>query len=304
MKRLIQTITPAIKNYMTTPVILTPFATYKYDTITNSGITNDIMANQSIYKKKSLEEYDRIINLKYEKYDMADTFDSLIKNCLEVENEETLKVVCEKIAKIIPYKVFREMKMKTPLLCKEIIKVDPYKLLAVPYNIQTTEFCTFAMELSNGRYFCWVNHQAQTYDMAVKAVNFDGKNLELVRYDLIDENMINIALKSNGEAIKYIKNPTRQNYIDAITSNPYCISVIKNMDNELYMLAIKINPMVLQFVDESNQTDEMCSYAVSNCDDSVILGYVRKQTPEICKLAIKKNPKSKIFIRHDIDNKE
>lgn len=306
MKRLIRTIIPAIKNYINLPAILTPLASYKCNTMINDIIISNVITNslESIYKKKSFEEYDMIINLKYKKYYMAFIFDSLIKNCLVVENEETLKFVCEKIAKIIPEEVFREMRMKIPLLCKEVIKVNPYTLLAVPYDMQTTEFCTIATELSNGKYFCWVAPQGQTYDIAVKAVIYDGKNLEFVRNDLIDENIINIALKSNGEAIKYIKNPTRQNYIDAITSNPFCISVIKDMDNELYMLAIKINPMVLQFVDESNQTNEMCTYAVSNCDDSVILDYVRKQTPEICKLAIEKNPKSKIFVRNYIDNKK
>lgn len=306
MLRLIQTITPAIKNYVNVPVIFTKFSTYKCDTIKNLGMTNNIVFHsaQSIYKKKSVEEYERIINLKYEKYNMIDTFDSLIKNCLEVENEETFKIVCEKIAKRIPYKVFRQMKMKTPLLCKEVIKVDPSKLSAVPDKIKTTEFCAFAMELSNGKYFCWVNAQVQTYDIALKAVNSNGENLQFVRIDLIDENMINIALKSNGNAIKYVKNPTRQNYIDAINSNPHCISELKDLSNELYMLAIKKDPMMLQYIDESNQTDEICSYAVSNCDNPFILGYVRKQTPEICKLAIEKNQESIIFVRNNIYEKK
>jgi len=50
------------------------------------------------------------------------------------------------------------------------------------------------------------------------------------------------------------------------------------MDNELYMLAIKLNPMVLQYIPENHQTEEMCIYAVTHCNNSYILGYVRKQT--------------------------
>ena len=106
---------------------------------------------------------------------MIDTFDYLIENYLEVEDQQTLKNVCEKIIKIIPYKVFLEMRMKTQLLCTEVIKVDPHKLITTPYKFQTEELCNLAMELSNGRYFCFVNPQVQTYNVALRAVKFDGK---------------------------------------------------------------------------------------------------------------------------------
>jgi len=159
----------------------------------------------SKYKKMSSEEYSEIINLPYEKYKMADTFDFLIKNCLQTGDEEMLKFICENIAKKVYYKAFREMKMKIPLLCEEVIKNNPYNLLAVPYSLQTLELCILAMELSKGHYFCFVNPALQTYELALKCIEFDGKNLKHVRNDLIDENMINTALKENGEAVEYVK---------------------------------------------------------------------------------------------------
>ena len=68
------------------------------------------------------------------------------------------------------------------------------------------------------------------------------------------------------------------------------------MNNELYMLTTKIILMILQFVPETGQT---C--AIDNCDNPFILGYARKQTPKIYKMAIEKNPDAKIFPRIDID---
>jgi hypothetical protein len=40
-----------------------------------------------------------------------------------------------------------------------------------------------------------VNPQYQTYEMALKAVKTDGENLRWVRKDLIDENIIVVAIE-------------------------------------------------------------------------------------------------------------
>lgn len=248
-------------------------------------------------KKIALKEYDNIINISCDKYEMAYRCDEIIKKCLEYEDNFILKYICKKIGQNITIKGFREMNMKIPLLCKEVIRQDPMKLSVIPNNIKTEYLCNIANEMSKGKAFMFVNLELQTYNMALKAVKHNGSNLKYVREDLINEEIITSAIKSDGKAIKYVKNPTRENYIDAINADPYCISYIKEMDNELYMLAIKKNPMVLQFIGEKEQTKEMCKYAVSNSDNSFILGYVKKQTLEICEIAIKKNPKSMCFVK-------
>ena len=296
MSRYFQLLT-IVRNYISQPkYMIVPFIMYNSFSSVKKFTSSSVKFPE--LKKISMEDYDKYINIHYEKYEQIDLFDYLIMNCIHTENENTQRIIFQKIAKKTTPTVFREMKMKNELLCEEVIKSNPYNLIDVPYNLQTLKLCNLAIDLSYGDCLCFINPVIQTYEMALKCVKYKGINLEYVRQDLIDDILINTSLKSDGNAIKYVKNPSLQNLIDAITSTPSCITKIKDVSNELYMLAIKIDPIVLQFIDETKQTDEMCEYAVSNCNNYYVLGYVRNQTPKICKLAIKKNPESKMFVRN------
>jgi hypothetical protein len=164
MKRLILLCSPIVKNCISLPIIFIPFTTYKTDPITTAGITNAMMDT-------ALQSPQIVISVVSCEKNNVDTFDSLVKNSLEADNEQILKIILDKMTK------------------------DPHNLIAVPHDIQTAEFCNFAMNISNGHYFPFVNPKLQTVEMALSAVKFHSKNLKHVRIDLIDENIINHVLK-------------------------------------------------------------------------------------------------------------
>jgi hypothetical protein len=274
MNRTLRILKPLIKKYEHS-IINNNYNNYSINNI-----------NHLIYikeKKMSTDDYAKIIKetVNYGKYETADIFDFIISNCEKTENEETKRIVYKYIAERNYYSVFRIMWKKPKILCEEIIKLKPNLISEIPQNLHTEKLRDILFEVSGGKYFCFVNPELQTYEYVLKNIKSDGCNLQYVKKEFIDDNLITEALKSNGEAIKFVVNPTKQNYIDAIMSKPSSILYIKDMTPELYMLAVHTEPMVLQYIKKENQTEEMCLYALTNCKNSSIITYVRITTPKI-----------------------
>ena len=175
----------------------------------NPQITKFTKMTQNEYYNKIIE-ISKIEN----KYKMSENYDYLIMNCIKTEdNKEILQFICKIIANNISQNGLRYMKIIIPELAEEIIKVKPEYLLEL-YSVQTLELCIMAIELSNGYAFRFMKPSLQTYELVLKMVSIDGTNIQYIREDLIDSNIINIALSQNSEAIQFIKNPKYQNYKD------------------------------------------------------------------------------------------
>jgi hypothetical protein len=175
-------------------------------------------------------------------------YDMMIKECLEIGDEEILRFLCKTISQKITPLAFIHMKMKIPMLCEYVLYLHPDFILYLPRNKQTHSLCKIVIEKSFGKYFNCIHPNSQTYQFAISEVSYDGLNLGYVRKDLIDENMINTALNSNGMAIKYVSNPTEMQWITAINKSPQCIQYLETKDDKLINLAISKNPMAKQYV--------------------------------------------------------
>jgi len=256
------------------------------------------------YQVMTIDEYEKIIDHLfknyYEKYTKSDVLNYLIKNCKIHGDDILLKAVCKKIAFNIDEPTFKLIPQKIEILCEEIIKIKPDYFIYMP---QTLNLCELSVK-KNPKNIYWVKKEVQTYEMALLSVNVCGLYLEYIRDDLIDRNLISIAIKNNGKAIKFVSNNSnleREDWIIAIKSNPYSIIYSKNIDNDLYLLAIKTNPKILQIIDDEIKTEEMCILAIENCkieELRTIVSYIQIITPKIKDLILKKNHLLKTYLKN------
>jgi hypothetical protein len=159
-------------------------------------IFNNLRLCSDMRIKSKSEDYDNIIKSLIkdrDKYRTADRFDSLIKNSIHTDDKETHRLLCKKIANVIFFKAFREMQHKTIILCEEIVKVDPYFITIIPYELQSYNLCETVVNLSFGQFFKYIDPKLQTYELVLKAVEFDGSNIDYVRKDLINEYIKNVS---------------------------------------------------------------------------------------------------------------
>lgn len=77
-------------------------------------------------------------------------------------------------------------------------------------------------------------------------------------------------------------------------SYPYLIRFMKNKEESLYMLAIDRDPYVLEYIDEADQTENICLAAVMK--NSSLFRYAKKINIDICEATIKKSAYSILSI--------
>ena len=104
-----------------------------------------------------------------------------------------------------------------------------------------------------------------------------------------------IAVKQNGDMLKYIERQTPENCLIAVQQNGYALQHVKQQTHEICLVAIKQNKYaflliqydgtLLEFV--KIQTPELCLIAVTQ--NGYALEYVKYQSPEICLVAVQQN---------------
>ena len=141
---------------------------------------------------------------------------------------------------------------------------------------QTDELCHEAVK-QNGLSLKYVTYKL--YHICLSAVKQNGMAIEYVPINIIDDLICDTALKSNGCAMVYINNMTHDRIINALTSNPKSITLMMPA-LELYIYILDLNPLNLQYINQNDQTYELCMYAVLN--NSEAIKYVKNQTIDMC----------------------
>lgn len=101
------------------------------------------------------------------------------------------------------------------------------------------------------------------------------------------------AVKYDGHAIRYLRNPSPEICLEAVKENGTSIAFIENQTEELCLEAVKQNWRALRYIWE--QTEEMCLVAVKQ--NGMALEYVQKQTPEVCLEAVKQDYEAYVFVK-------
>lgn len=127
-----------------------------------------------------------------------------------------------------------------------------------------------------------------SYDVVCHALYMNGKNLKYCEKYFDMTLLYEIAIESNGLALKYIPEQLWDLYImDAIKSNSRVLKYIDNQTEEMCLQAISPHSCVKYI---KVFTDDVKNKLVET--DGLYLKYIKKayQTDELCKKAILQNP--------------
>ena len=93
-----------------------------------------------------------------------------------------------------------------------------------------------------------------------------------------------LAVKCNGNLLKYIDNQTSEICINAVKNRSEALKYVKEQTTEICIASVQNHGNALAYV--KNQTPEICLAAVTARCRSNILHLVKDQTPEICIAAV------------------
>ena len=124
-----------------------------------------------------------------------------------------------------------------------------------------------------------------TKDMKIKAVKLNGMALEAFDAKEMTNEIIDIALKNNGLAIKFIEKPTLNQRGQALLQNVLAIEFIKNANSTEESIAIKSNGASIKFIKNPNYTTKL--EAVKS--NGLALRYIDTEDDKIITAALKQN---------------
>jgi len=206
---------------------------------------------------------------------------------------------------------------KTYELCKIAIKENGLALQYVEDSCKTYELCEMAI-IQNAASLEFVNDiyqtdelckiavcqkpftlqyvSNQTFEICEMAIRVDPLVLRYVKVSCIGKDpnhrlsprmavytLCKIAVQQGTHAIQYVKTILEQTKISNDDTN-------ENVDiliNDLRVLAILQDPYALMYVDDQDQTEDLCRLAITR--NGLALQYVCRKTEEICRLAIEQN---------------
>ena len=172
----------------------------------------------------------------------------------------------------------------------EAVKQNSFLLEIVPIELQSIEMCIMAIKhrpfsiqqiknlneeicleavKANCNTFYNMPRKFKTALVCIEAVR---SNSTLITHILRDIHILDIPIELQEEAVKVNGNFLK--YIDNPSSN-----VIK--------LAVLNNPMAIEYLEESQQTDEICNIAIG--ENPLLINRIKNQTVERCLAAINKN---------------
>jgi len=211
---------------------------------------------------------------------------------------------------------------KTYELCKIAIKENGLALQYVEDSCKTYELCEMAI-IQNAASLEFVNDIYQTDELCKMAVSQRPFTLQYVSNQTFE--ICEIAIQTSSSALRYVKvsdistDPNHQLTPKmavytlckiAIQQGTYALQYIKtileqtkihddtneNVDiliNDLWVLAILQDPCALMYVDDQDQTEDLCRLAVTR--NGLALRYVCRKTEDICRLAIEQNSDAKRY---------
>jgi hypothetical protein len=98
----------------------------------------------------------------------------------------------------------------------------------------------------------FIHNDNQTKKLILSSVSHSGLNLKYANKELIDYEVAETALYTNGNALRYVPKQYRSDsklLEIAVKSNPGSIKLIKNPSEELIMEAIQRDSTVFKFID-------------------------------------------------------
>jgi len=101
------------------------------------------------------------------------------------------------------------------------------------------------------------------------------------------------AVKHNGFALQYVREPTLELCMAAVKQDGYALAYVKDQTEAVCIAAVKQDGKALQYVQEP--TLELCMAAVKQ--DGYALRHVKDQTLELCMAAVKQDGKALRFVK-------
>jgi hypothetical protein len=250
--------------------------------------------DMSIDNNMDLETFLKMVRAKEE--DLAD----------EYSGEQAIEMVREDAYSI------RRVTDQTEALCEIAIK-DGVPLSYIKNKTDNTCRIAVVKEYAANLKYC-VN---KTKELCRLAVEENGYSLKYIQDQ--DEELCKLAVSKLGSALQFCKIQTEEICKIAVQSDPSVLQYVWHQTEELCQLALNLNPEV--YVDvrrpdvETYKLNEHKKYGrvmpfifeseqkaieeVKNGD--ALLYYVQNPSPELCKIAIKKNPDNFPFIKQQTE---
>jgi len=130
---------------------------------------------------------------------------------------------------------------------------------------------------------------------ALTAVKEDGRAIRFVKNPTPEIALA--AIKEWGPALEYIKNPTHEMALAAVKEWGPALKFVKNQTPEIALAAVKKDGTAIRFV--KTQTPEIALASVKNWGPA--LEYIKAQTPEIALAAVKQDGDALKFVKNQTD---
>lgn len=121
-------------------------------------------------------------------------------------------------------------------------------------------------------------------DLIKLALSKDGTLIEF--FENTSE-LNSIALKNNGLSLQYIEHQTEKECIMAVSQNPKAIEYVKEKTKAIYDVLVEKYPEFAINCQDSLDIDQLTKMINAKPD---LIKKVRRQTPEMCEIALKNNP--------------
>jgi hypothetical protein len=144
----------------------------------------------------------------------------------------------------------------------------------------------------------YIDEKAQTPDICLYAVRQNGRALQYVKNPT--PLMEHEAVRQTGRAVAFVREQTRDLCVAAVKQNGLWLKYVRHPDKTVIMMAVHNNPMALKYVKEAEQTPFLCKMAVTT--NGLAIRHVIKKTPELCAAAIQQNPHAKLYCRPSMGN--
>jgi hypothetical protein len=170
--------------------------------------------------------------------------------------------------------------------------------LALNYIHNHTHEICYAAVNQNGLALEHVSEDMLNEDMYLDAVRQNGMALEFINIDNQNEDICNEALKSNINAIKFVKkNIDYDLALKAIRNDVMNLQYIPYAHADIINEAFNKDHNVIKYIKKYNQTEEMCLKAIQH--DIDLIQYVHFNIPN--DLAIKAVTKNGIYLKNIIN---
>jgi hypothetical protein len=110
------------------------------------------------------------------------------------------------------------------------------------------------------------------------------------------------AIMTDGQHIKYVPKQTPELCMMAVKQNGMALSNVhrRYLTPELYRAAITQNGGAIAYLEEKRKTPELCKLAIEGPDGDWAMQFI-KQTPELCREAVKRHGRSAINHVKDVE---